>query len=405
MTTTRQSHPSLVVTSADRASRRAVAISFAIQGALFASLAARLPVIKDRYELSDFGVLAVLAAMAAGSAVGSLLAGLAAERWGSARVVRSSQVAACVAAVLAFVPDSRTLFIAGITLVGALIGAIDATQNMQGVAVQERYGRSLMTSFYAVYSLAVAIGAASASLTAGLDWSLAAAVAPTSLLGVALVLVFLGSLLGPDADPLEHHHAEVASAEAAPAPAWRPILLIAVPTFAMWVADSATNVWSGIYLEDGLGATAEVAPLAIAAYQLLVFVVRVIGDRLVERFGAETVVRGSGWTAVAALVLVVAAPGVPVVLAAFALLGVGLSLIPPLAFVAAAHHDPDNADRAVARVNVANYVGYIVAAFGIAVVAEGVSHRAMFVVPLVLVALIPLMARQFQPQKSQPQRD
>jgi MFS family permease len=172
----------------------------------------------------------------------------------------------------------------------------------------------------------------------------------------------------------------------------------------MWVADSATNVWSGIYLEDGLGATAEVAPLAIAAYQLLVFIVRVVGDRLVERFGAEVLVRVSGWTAVAALVLVVVAPGVPVVLAAFALLGVGLSLIPPLAFVAAAHHDPENADRAVARVNVANYAGYIVAAFGIAVVAEGVSHRAMFIVPLVLVGLIPLMARQFQPQKSQPQR-
>ena len=381
-----------MIERSDRSARRAVAVSFAIQGATFASIAARLPAIKDDYGFSDFGILTMLAAVAAGSAVGSLVAGLTAARWGSAVTLRIAMAGTSVAAFVAMLGGDKVSFIALATCYGTLVGSVDASQNMQGVGVQERYGRSLMTSFYAIYSLAAALGAGYASLSLALDWSLPTSLAVVAVAGLMANLVWMRSLLPPSADPLE-----IVTDTPASLP-WGPVLLVAVPTFAMWVADSATNVWSGIYLEDGLGAAIEVAPLAILAYQLLLFVVRLFGDRLVGRYGAARLVRVCGWAAVAGLVLIVVAPGVPVVIAGFAVLGAGLSLIPPLAFVAAAHLDPGNADRAVARVNVSNYLGYIVAAFGIAVVAEDVSHRAMFVVPLALVALIPLMARQYTPR-------
>jgi hypothetical protein len=80
----------------------------------------------------------------------------------------------------------------------------------------------------------------------------------------------------------------------------------------------------------------------------------------------------------------------------FGLLGGGLGLVPPLSFVAAAHIDLRGSQVAVARVNVSNYLGYLVAAFAIAFVAETIGHRAMFVVPLLFVPLIVVMADQFR---------
>lgn len=89
-----------------------------------------------------------------------------------------------------------------------------------------------------------------------------------------------------------------------------------------------------------------------------------------------------------------------VAIVGFGLLGAGLAMIPPLSFVAAGHLDADGGGQAVARVNVSNYVGYLVAAVAIATVAEQVSHRAMFVLPLLLSPVLLLMASRFAPRRS-----
>ena len=299
---------------------------------------------------------------------------------------------------------------------GVFVGAVDAASNMQGVAVQDRYGRSIMTGFHATWSAAAVVGAAYASLTIALDWSLPWSLGLVALAGLVLnaattrsLLVDVGTtdpMIEPQVSVVEPQVSVVEPVETrSDAPVhvpWLPVLLIGLPTFAMWLADSATSVWSGIYLEDGLDVSAEVAPIAFGAYQAVLLVVRLVGDRIVGRFGPATTIRVSGVVATVALVLIVLAPSVPVVMIGFGLLGGGLGLVPPLSFVAAAHIDLRGSQVAVARVNVSNYLGYLVAAFAIALVAETIGHRAMFVVPLLFVPLIVVMADQFTPRTIAP---
>jgi MFS family permease len=302
---------------------------------------------------------------------------------------------------------------------GVFVGAVDAASNMQGVAVQDRYGRSIMTGFHATWSAAAVVGAAYASLTIALGWSLPWSLGLVALAGLVLnaattrsLLVDVGTtdaLVEPQAsviEPVEPQPSMVEPVETRTEPPvhvpWLPVLLIGLPTFAMWLADSATSVWSGIYLEDGLDVSAEVAPIAFGAYQAVLLVVRLVGDRIVGRFGPATTIRASGVVATVALVLIVLAPSVPVVMLGFGLLGGGLGLVPPLSFVAAAHIALRGSQVAVARVNVSNYLGYLVAAFAIALVAETVGHRAMFVVPLLFIPLIVVMADQFTPRSTAP---
>lgn len=382
-----------VITVRDRLARRATMVAFAIQGLTFASIVTRLPTFKDRLDLADVDILVLLAAVAVMSAAGSLVAGYTSERWGSAGTLRLSLVGVSLGAVLPSFAGSLPTLVATTCVYGAFIGAVDATMNMQGVGVQDRYGRSIMTGFHATWSGAAVIGAGYASLTIVLDWPLLVSLGLVALVGLALNATsgrWLLSDTGLDA-PL---------ADDAPLPhvPWGPVLLLAVPTFAMWLTDSATSVWSGIYLEDGLSAAASAAPIAYGAYQAVLLLVRLVGDRIIGRYGAAATARGSGVVAVAGLALIVAAPSLPMVFLGFGLLGGGLSLIPPLSFVAAGHLDTEGGSLAVARVNVANYLGYLVAAFAIAFVAQWWGHRAMFVVPLVVALLIPVMARQFTPR-------
>ena len=379
-----------------RSARRAVLAGFAVQGFTFASLATRLPEVKDDFGLSDADILLLLAAVAVASGLGSLLAGWYAARRGSAAALRHALLLASLAVVLpSLMPEVGTL-VAATCVYGVFLGGVDAAMNMQGVATQHAYGRPIMTGFHAMWSGAAVIGAVLASVTLELDLGLFPSMALVSVIGLGVNAALLGSLLRhtplDDAATPDHpaHHVP-----------WLPILLIAVPTTAMWLTDSATSVWSGIYLTDGLDVAASAAPIAYAAYQLVLLLVRLVGDRLVAAFGPVRVIRGCGLASTLAVVLIVWAPALAVVYAGFALLGGGLALVPPLSYVAAAHHDVDGGSTAIARVNLSNYAGYLLAAFTIALVAETAGNRWMFVVPLVVVPLLPLMAGQYGAGRTQ----
>ena len=63
--------------------------------------------------------------------------------------------------------------IASLIVVGFALGAVDASMNAHASAVELTYRRSLMGSFFAVFSLAGILGAALAAVAAGTDISLA----------------------------------------------------------------------------------------------------------------------------------------------------------------------------------------------------------------------------------------
>lgn len=385
-------------TAADRAARASCLAAFAIQGFMFASLITRLPTIKDRFDLSDYQVLAVLGVVSIMCAVGSVAAGYAAARFGSAVVLRTALVAAAVCIGAVALPGALPALLIVLGVYGVFVGAIDATMNMQGVGVQDRYGRSIMVGFHGMWSLGAVVGGIYATITIELDLPLLATLAVVTVVALLLVALLCRNLLAhalPD-------DAETSGQGSPDHPKHRvpvvPVLLLAIPTFVMWFLDSATSAWGGIYLIDGLGSSASAAPLAFTAYQLVLLLTRLIGDRVVRRFGAVATVRGSGVICVVALSMVVAAPSVGVAIAGFGILGAGLAMIPPLSMVAAGHLDSEGGGQALARVNVSNYVGYVLAAVALAGVAEQISHRAMFFIPLVLAPVLILMAGRFAPR-------
>ena len=121
-------------------------------------------------------------------------------------------------------------------------------------------------------------------------------------------------------------------------PGWRvcgALLTLVLTATAGAVVDDAGSSWAALYLGAGLGAAGAVAALGYIALLSFQFVGRVLGDRMVDRFGARAVARGGGLLATAGMGVTLAFPSVPGTIAGFAAAGLGLATTIPAAMHAA----------------------------------------------------------------------
>jgi MFS family permease len=383
--------------------RLAISAAFFAQGFVFAVVLTHLGAFEDAWDLDDLAVTIIMFGVAVLAAVGSVLAGLLSARWGSATGLRLGLGGIVVAVALAALAPDFALFCAGLAVYGVALGCVDATTNMQAVACEALQGRSILTSFHAAWSAGGILGALETSGTASWQWSLGASlllalIPPLAAVGAPLLAA---GMTGRPADADR-------DAVSVPAIPWKTLTILGCAIVLFYVADSATQSWSTIYLRDVLAASATVAPLGYAAYQATSLVSRGAGDLLVRRFGPATVVRMAAIVGAAGLAMAVVATGPVLAIVGFGVLGIGIAVVAPLTFAAAgrladsqpgAATDPQlrrrAADAIVARINQFNYIGFVLGGVLTGLIASGSTMRVGFVVPLVGIVLILPIARVF----------
>jgi len=269
---------------------------------------------------------------------------------------------------------------------GVGLGIVDATSNMQAVAVEHRYGRPILPSFHGAWTFGGIIGA---------SYALAAAHLPLWTAGLVAVV----PLVALAAPYLAREHGEALAAAEQVAVPWRPIMLVGMGMVLFYMVDTAAQTWGPTYLDDVVDAPHSLVALATLPYLVASLALRLAGDTLVARYGATLVLRVGAVVAALALLVVVTAQTWPVAVLGFTLLGAGVSVIAPLSFSAAARiagGDQARVDAVIARFNQFNYVGGLLGAVLTGLVGAG-SLRLGFAVPMLLIlAMLPL-ARSFAP--------
>ncbi|NRQ49399.1 MFS transporter [Aeromicrobium sp. YC3-14] len=373
-----------------RRTRIAVGAGFFLQGLVFAAIVTQAPRIKDRFDIGDGGLTGILVLVAVVSGVGSVAAGMIAERRTSAVAFRLALLAIGLGALLVGVAPTLPLLVAAFVVYGLGVGAVDAGMNMQGVRVQGAYGTSIMASFHGLWSVGGILGALYAAGVAEVDLPFALSLV---LVAVATWLVTLVAsplfIAAQERDP-------GLSAKGLDLP-WRPVLVFGLVVLLFYACDTGILTWSSVYLEDALDASTSVAPLAYGAYQAGALVSRFGGDLLVRRIGAQAVVGIGTTTGVVGLAVVVAAAAPEMAIVGFFVVGLGLAILAPLAFAALAGAVPARSlDVAIARMNIANYLGAILGGGLIGAAASADHLRWAFVIPLVLVPAVLLFTRAFR---------
>jgi fucose permease len=336
--------------------KRAVYTAFIVNGFIFASWAARIPQVRDGLRVTP-GVLGlILLSVAAGSTIATPLSGLVITWLGDSRTV--AVMALTAAAGMATVAVGYRYGIppvaAGLFLFGFSSGTWDVAMNVQGAAVEQALGRSVMSRFHAGWSIGTVAGAGAGAAMVALGVPVTAHLLVVAVT-VAAAVPFSAHRFLPHARPAPHR--DGTAARRSPFRAWTEprTLLIGLFVLCMAFTEGTSNDWLSLGVIDGYHTAAALGTLTFAVFLAAMTTGRWFGPPFIDRYGRVRVLRVCAATAFVGLFVIEAGGVLAAALAGALLLGLGTSLGFPTGISAAA----DDPRYAPGRVSTAASIGYL----------------------------------------------
>ncbi|WP_257981218.1 MFS transporter [Streptomyces sp. CB02959] len=346
---------------------------------------ARLSAVQQTVQLSTAGLSVVLLATALGMVSGLQIGGRLARPERLPRLLIWGAVA--LAFCLALLGPCRTLLslLVAALAFGVAHGVLDVAANSSAVRCQHAYGRPIMASFHAAYSIGALGGATLAATTARTTHSVLFLTTGAVLAAVALAAApRTRNLTGTDQPRLSGH---VRSGQGQPIVSSRKLWLLGGLAAATLLGEGAAADWAAVHVHSLHGTTA-LSAAAFALYSAAMALGRLTGDRLTTAFGAPAVVRAGAVLAAAGLTTGVLAASVPLALIGWAVFGLGLSSTVPCLITAAGPGGP----TAVARVSVTGYLGWMAGPALIGALASATTLPTALLLPAFLAAALAALA-------------
>ncbi len=422
--------PGAIVTL--RTQRIGVSTIFVVHGAVMGTFATRIPAIAEHLHLTPGTLGVALFAPAVGSITMMPFTGRIIHRLGGRLATHLLLGLWCAMLVLPALAPSLALLWLALFVFGASAGMSDIAMNAQAVALDEAMGKSIMSGLHGMWSVGGFAAAGVGALAAQADIGVRAHFA-----GVAIVLLVVGQfacrLLPATTDehvtvPGETGAGDPATAPTAELPAAasadgtppvsgdapksprfgfpsRAVLVIGLVAFCAVFGEVAGSDWCAVYLRRVLGAGHATAALGYAVFAFAMAACRLTGDRFIRRFGAARAVRTGAIAGSIGAALVVAAVDTVLTIVGFGLIGLGVAVVVPLAFVAAGRlaraQTSAGGGTTTSGAKTGNAIaGVATIAYGAGLAAPGViggiasltSLRVSFIVVTVLVVAVAVFA-------------
>jgi MFS family permease len=305
---------------------------FALDGFVFAGWVVRIPDIKHRTGASAGTLGLALLGVSAGAVVTMMLTGRLCRRFGSHPVTVVCAVLLSLSIVLPPLTHSVTALGLVLLIFGAAYGGLNVGMNSAAVDLVAALRRPVMPSFHAAFSLGGMLGAGLGGLVAG-------QVSPTRhLLGIAVIgLLVTGvagrSLLRQDAPVSPDHPRSDGGAARSRSDGRTRGLVVVFGLIALCTAygEGALADWGALHLEQDLDAHPGIAAAGYSCFALAMTIGRLSGTTLLERLGRTSTLVAGGTTAALGMLLGSLAPSIWAALLGFAVTGLGLANIFPVA--------------------------------------------------------------------------
>jgi MFS family permease len=352
--------------------RFAVSTFFLIQGLTFSSWASRIPDIKNKLQLSDGALGAVLFSLPIGQLVAMTLSGYLVSKFGSKKTLLVAAV--LYPSVLIFLGLVSTVWqlSIGLFFFGMSGNLCNISVNTQGVGVERLYRRSIMASFHGVWSLAGFIGGLISTFMVGNNILPFEHFCIMYVLVLVLILIMRKSVLPRDAGHNEKSNARIFV---------KPdqlIVTLGLIAFGSMICEGTMFDWSNIYFEKIIHPSKEYVRLGFVAFMSTMAGGRFAADWLVTRFGITRVLRMSGILISTGLLTSVIFPYLPTATLGFLLVGVGTSSVVPLCYSLAGKSKVMLPGIALATVSTIGFAGFLLGPPIIGFIAQLASLRLSF---------------------------
>ena len=364
--------------------RAAVSLLFLMNGFTVGCWAPKIPEFAERLQLSKFELGLMILVFGLGSLVMMPIAGAKIAGHGSRIVARVTAVLLLPMLIALTVTHSVWTAAIAVFLFGGFIGAMDVAMNANAVEVEKSMRRAIMSSCHAFWSLGGLIGSALGGLLISHWGPLGHAQAATAL--AALFLVVAWPMVLSD-QPHPDEARPKARLPMIPLP-W----LIGVMALFCMVPEGAVLDWGALYLREELGASVILSGFGFAAFSLTMASMRFAGDLVRDRLGAVKTLRVCTVFAISGMLMAALAPNAVLAIVGFALCGIGISNMVPIAFSAAGNIPGLQPGIGISVVTTMGYSGMLVAPSAIGFAAEHVGFSAVFLALPVLLVVVLLLS-------------
>ncbi|MFI7598293.1 MFS transporter [Actinoplanes sp. NPDC049681] len=366
--------------------RLGISLMFGIAGMTIGTWTARIPTIQHNIKMADSKLSICLLLLAVGGLLGMRAAGRFVDRHGSTTVMVWPSLGLGGALLLAGHAPTWIMLAAVLLTFGLLHGTLNVAMNAAAVSCQTAYGRPIMTSFHALFSIGGVAGAMLSAACAHIGLSVAdtfaaIAVMSTAAAGWAIHRLIPAPVSNPDSQE------STATAEPAQRQPRTRILLLGLLAFSALISEGAAADWASTYLTR-LGASPATAATAYAAFAASMTIGRLIGDRLTATIAPAALLRSCGLIGGGGLALGLIGGTPLTAIAGFACLGAGLSCVVPLLYSTAGSLNPGRPGAALSRVAALGYLGYVT---GPAIIGGAAMHVGLGNALLILPALATLL--------------
>lgn len=369
--------------------RIGVTLTFVVNGFTAGSFVARIPDIKKILDISDGTLGLSLLFISIGVFLALRPAGRTSARFGSAPVMIFSTLAMIVTLpFVGWLPSLQVTWIA-LFFFGFTLATQDVAMNAHAVVIEQRAERRLMSTFHAMFSVGTFIGGIIGGALSQLE--VTPLIQASSLVPVYLIILFIIRPLLLPAEIDQHPLTKEKSGSS-------PFIFWVFGIFGLFAAlsEGAAGDWGGVLARDTFAASPFVSTLPFIFFTLAMVIGRFSGDYLAHRFGASKVIALGGSIAGLGLATGLLIGGIPMLMLAWFLLGIGLSVVIPLMFSAAGtlastkYQGVIAPSQAIARVSGVSYFGFVIGPPLIGFLAELVELRwALFLLVLLTISLIP----------------
>ena len=356
-----------------------------------------MPSCASRLGLSEAALGIALVGVPVGVLAGSLFVSGAIERYGTRRVLLAMLSLFALGLPLATLAVGTATLFATLLLFGFGLTNANIAMNVEADRVEAATGRRLINRCHGSWG----VGFLLASLAG--TGAVAAGMSPLThfvLVAVLLSAAALATVAPMQASPPRAHGGGARPARRLTLPTVGVLLVMGFALSGI-VLEGSARTWSVIYLRDDFAVAAWVATLTLPAFVVTQTIGRFIADPLIDRHGPVRVALAMSAVSALGVGLAVATAWVPVALAGFALIGLGISTVQPQAMSAVARlGDRPSSENVASFMTLLTAISFVAPPlFGF--VASRYSVRVSFAMLLPLPVIALAFARFLEPRPMQ----
>lgn len=342
-------------------------IAFAVLGGYWGTFGAYVPEIKAGIGASDaeFGAALLFSGLGLCSA---LFVAPKVDAWLGPRAMQVGGIALALGFLLPVSVPNVVTFALAMFVAAAASGLLDVIMNSRVSELESRHGHSLMNAHHGVFSLSYAVAALLSGPAREIGVPAVGTMACVAVATVAVLTWMKMETEVPSDDPSTAH------IRMGPAVFWGGFI-----TLSAFMCEGATENWSALHIERTLGGRAAEGAFGPFTLGLTMAIGRFGGQVIVERWDERKVVIGASLLSGLGAAIAAMAQSPAMAYVGFATLGLGVSVIAPMALALVGQKvRPRDRTAAISRTAVIGFAGFVLGPplFGFA--AELVSLRLSF---------------------------